>query len=213
MLTALQQRLAAMIAELPESEGFALAGAAALLAHGLIDRPTLDLDFFACPAEEAQVQELAAAIEQAVAAAGMHSVRRRDLRSFVRREVSDGDQRWKSISPSITAPSACKTASTVRPRSLLAVFDRAEPRDFRDLAAVTQRFSLGRLCELAREQDIGFDLSHLQQALRSFGRLTREDLAIDEDEHRHLIRRRDRAGNQGFHPDVAWLAHPASGER
>lgn len=49
MLTALQQRLAVMIAELPESEGFVLAGAGAMLVHGLIDRPTLTLTSSALP--------------------------------------------------------------------------------------------------------------------------------------------------------------------
>ncbi|MGH8902798.1 MAG: nucleotidyl transferase AbiEii/AbiGii toxin family protein [Egibacteraceae bacterium] len=93
MLTALQQRLAVMIAELPESEGFVLAGAGAMLVHGLIDRSTLDLDFFGSPSEEAQVQILAAALEHAVTAAGMACVRRRDLPSFVRLEVSDHDHR------------------------------------------------------------------------------------------------------------------------
>jgi predicted nucleotidyltransferase component of viral defense system len=69
---------------------------------------------------------------------------------------------------------------------VLAVFDRAEPRDFHDLAAVTQWFSLERLCELAREKDTGFDLSHLQQALHSFRRFTVEDLRVDDAEYRHL---------------------------
>ncbi|MGH8902799.1 MAG: hypothetical protein ACRDYA_14275 [Egibacteraceae bacterium] len=68
----------------------------------------------------------------------------------------------------------------------MAIFDRAEPRDFHDLAAVTRQFSLERLCELARAKDTGFDLSHLEQALHSFRRFTAEDLGVDDAEYRHL---------------------------
>ncbi len=46
MLTELQERVARIIAELPEALGFALAGGAALLVHGLTERSTNDLDYF-----------------------------------------------------------------------------------------------------------------------------------------------------------------------
>lgn len=40
---------------------------------------------------------------------------------------------------------------------LLALFSRAEARDFVDVAALEPVFGLGRLYELAREKDAGFD--------------------------------------------------------
>ena len=45
MLTPLQHRIARLVASLPEAEGFALAGAGALVIHGYIDRQTRDLDY------------------------------------------------------------------------------------------------------------------------------------------------------------------------
>lgn len=45
-----------MVAALPESEGFVLAGGAAMAAHGLLDRTTRDLDFFGGPTDAAAVQ-------------------------------------------------------------------------------------------------------------------------------------------------------------
>lgn len=45
-LTALQRDAARLLFGLPESTGFALAGGSALVALGVIDRPTRDLDAF-----------------------------------------------------------------------------------------------------------------------------------------------------------------------
>lgn len=42
-----QLEVARCLFALPEAEGFALAGGAALLAHGTIERPTRDIDAFA----------------------------------------------------------------------------------------------------------------------------------------------------------------------
>jgi hypothetical protein len=48
-LTALQERVAALAAAVPESAGFALACGAAMAAHDLLGRSTRDLDYFAGP--------------------------------------------------------------------------------------------------------------------------------------------------------------------
>lgn len=49
MLTDLQQAVAKLLAGLPEADGFAMAGGAALIVRGDVDRLTRDLDFFAPP--------------------------------------------------------------------------------------------------------------------------------------------------------------------
>jgi Nucleotidyl transferase AbiEii toxin, Type IV TA system len=46
VLSDLQLRVARIIAGLTEAEGFALAGGAALIVHGDVERATRDLDFF-----------------------------------------------------------------------------------------------------------------------------------------------------------------------
>jgi hypothetical protein len=46
VLTPLQEQVASIVAGLAEAEGFALAGGAALIARGEIQRETRDLDFF-----------------------------------------------------------------------------------------------------------------------------------------------------------------------
>ncbi len=93
MLTPFQERIAGIVSELPEARGFALAGAGGLLVRGLIDRPTRDLDYFTVPGEERALVELRDALERAFESAGLAHTRRRDLPTFVRIEVGDGDDR------------------------------------------------------------------------------------------------------------------------
>ncbi len=66
-LSSTQTRVAHVFFSMPESDGFLLAGGAALLAHGLITRPTTDLDFFTAGAG---VQEAALAFAQLAAEQG-----------------------------------------------------------------------------------------------------------------------------------------------
>jgi hypothetical protein len=48
-LSETQRRVATLVLSLPEAEGFALAGGAALILHGVTDRDTRDLDCFVPP--------------------------------------------------------------------------------------------------------------------------------------------------------------------
>lgn len=64
---------------------------------------------------------------------------------------------------------------------VLAIFGRAEPRDFVDLAAVEPRFGLLHLLELAEEKDSGFSQSVFSEMLDSFGRLTRDEFDVDDE--------------------------------
>jgi hypothetical protein len=79
-LSALQERVAALVAALPESVGFALAGGAAMAAHDMLERVTRDLDYFAGPDDAAAVQRFADAFEEAAKAAGLEVRRMRQAR-------------------------------------------------------------------------------------------------------------------------------------
>ena len=46
MLSPVQEDVARLLSTLTEADGFALAGGAALIARGIVDRQTGDLDFF-----------------------------------------------------------------------------------------------------------------------------------------------------------------------
>lgn len=194
LLTPFQERIAGIVSRLPEARDFALAGAGGLLVRGLIDRPTRDLDYFTVPGEERALVELRDALERAFESAGLAHTRRRDLPTFVRLEVGDGDERCEidlaidyralPAEPSDFGPTLA--VEELAANKVLALFDRAEARDFLDLVELTHHFELQSLLDLASRKDTGFDTVGFLEALSSFGRFTSADFGIDEAEHDQL---------------------------
>jgi len=194
LLTPFQERVAGSVGELPEARGFALAGAGGLLVRGLIDRSTRDLDYLAVPGEEEALVELRDALERAFESAGLAHTRRRDLPTFVRIEVGDGDERCEidlaidyramPSEPSDYGPTLA--VEELAANKILALFDRAEARDFLDLAELTHHFELQSLLDLASQKDTGFDTAGFLEALSSFERFTSADFGIDQAEYDQL---------------------------
>ena len=155
MLTPLQEQVASIVAGLAEAEGFALAGGAALIARGEIQRETRDLDFFGLTPDD--VDRLVPAVDRALQEAGLVVRRVQVSPGFARLIVESGDDsteldlgadaRLFPIEPREPAPTLSGEELAVD--KVLAVFGRAEPRDFVDLAAVEARYGLDRLFELA----------------------------------------------------------------
>lgn len=69
---------------------------------------------------------------------------------------------------------------------VLAIFGRAEPRDFVDLAALEPRYGLSRLLEQAAEKDPGFQLAVFRQMLDRFHRLERDEFDVDSAGYRSV---------------------------
>ena len=86
-----QERVATLLAALPESEGFALAGGAAPIVRRLVDRTTHDLDFFTTRSED--VDRLLPALERALANDGLDVERVQVNAGFARLAVTAGDAR------------------------------------------------------------------------------------------------------------------------
>ncbi len=197
MLTPLQTRLIEIITALPEARGFALAGAGGLIVHGVIERATQDLDYFTAPGDERAVGRLGDALERALDDAGVSHLRRRDLPTFVRLEVVAGEDRCevdlafdhRALPPEDSTYGPTLAVEELAANKVLALFDRAEARDFLDLDALTQRFELRRLLALAAQKDTGFDTAAFRDALRAFRRLTPEDFGIPVHDHEHLASR------------------------
>ena len=72
---------------------------------------------------------------------------------------------------------------------VLAVFGRAEARDFLDLMAVESRFGLDALLQLAAEKDNGFDLLVFAEMAQRFDRLRRDEFPVDDEHYEHLVGR------------------------
>jgi len=181
--------------DLPESRGFLLAGGGALLATGLTTRPTNDLDFFG----SSQLAPLREVVDGFIA----HSERRgwsvteiQFSDSFARLVVTDDESLVVDIaidSPAI-APVHLSTAGPtfaldeLAGRKLLALFDRAEARDFADIYALQTKFDKSTLLARASDLDDGFDVTMFAMMIRTIRRFAPEDFHPAEDEFPALVR-------------------------
>jgi hypothetical protein len=171
-----------------------MAGAGALAVHGLIERPTQDLDYFTAPGDDTAIVLMRDAVERALSRAGLTTTRRRDLPTFVRLEVSDGVDTCQidlAIDYRALPTESSRLGPTLATKELgagkvLAIFDRAEARDFRDLDRLLQHFTLEELMGLAGEKDPGFDKDVFRDGLARFRRFTPEDLGVSETEYERL---------------------------
>ncbi len=194
MLSPLQERIARIIAGLSEAEDFALAGGGALIVRGDIDRKTRDLDFFGLSA--AAVDRLVPAAERALREAGFRVKRVQEGPGFARFVVENEDDRTEvdlasdaRLFPADEGPGfQILSAEELAVDKLLAVFGRAEARDFVDLEALEARFGLDRLFELAAEKDRGFEPTVFAEMMDRFGRLGRAEFQLDDVQYEELSR-------------------------
>lgn len=192
MLTPLQRRIATIISGLPEAEQFALAGGAALIARGDVERQTRDLDFFG-PAP-ADVDRLVPAVERALEGAGLDVTRIREGTGFSRLEVREHDEvtevdlgadaRLLPVERGELGPILAGEELAVD--KILAVFGRAEARDFVDLSAVADRYGLEYLCRRALDKDRGFDPQVFREMLGRFVRLPRDEFELPDQGYERL---------------------------
>lgn len=186
MLSPLQERVPHIVFELAESDDFALAGGAALIVRGEVDRRTHDLDFFGPSA--AAVDRLVPAAEQALVSHGLRVTRVIDHPGFARLLVNDGDDQTEIDFGSDARLFPVEERLGIRVLSgeelavdkLLALFGRAEARDFVDLLAVAERYGLNQLLDLAAEKDRGFDPGVFAEMLNTIDRLPRTAFPLDE---------------------------------
>ena len=186
MLSAIQLRVARIIAGLVEAEDFALAGGAALIVRGDVDRATRDLDFFGTSPDA--VDHLVPAAESALQQAGFQVDRLIDSPGFTRLVVADELDRTEvdlasdaRLFPPEAGPGFDLLSSEeLAADKVLAVFGRAEARDYVDLMSIEPRFGLTRLFELAREKDRGFSPVVFTEMLDRFPRLRRDEFPIDD---------------------------------
>ena len=192
MLSPLQHRVARIVAGLPEARDFALAGGAALIVLGKIDRRTHDLDFFGLNAEA--VDLLAPVVEAALRSDGLVVRSVRQSHGFVRSIVESHDDRTEldlaadaRLLPAVPGkPAPTLALEELAIDKVLAVFGRAEARDFVDLAALEPQFGLDQLLEMAREKDPGFRADIFVEMLDRFDRLRRDEFDVSDDRHAEL---------------------------
>lgn len=185
-LSAFQVEVARVFYSLPESRGFLLAGGAALLAHRITTRPTRDLDFFTSPGG-ATVAEAVRAFEAAARSMNWSVRRIKQSADFCRLELTDPEDLILDfaldsapIHPVVTTevgPSYAPKELAVR--KLLALFERAEARDFTDVYLLARRYSRKQLVKEAKLIDPGFEPAVLAQMLATLTRFRDDELPVD----------------------------------
>jgi hypothetical protein len=189
-LTAFQIEVARAFFALDGAKGFLLAGGAALAAQGLTARPTQDLDLFTAP-QRGTVSEACAAFEHAAVERGWGVRRVRDGATFVRLVVTGLVESVVVDLAVDAAPQRPATTSIAGPtldpeelagRKVIALFDRAEARDFADVHALAARYGTVRLLELAAAVDRGFDEQVFADMLDSLARFTDEEIPVPAEE-------------------------------
>ncbi len=234
-LDELHKRVARAALHAAAGHGFALGGSNALIAHGLIQRPTADVDLFTD--EEHGVEAAAAAVESALAAAGL-GVERRDKTaglSDIFYGMGEGLAEWL-----ITAPGGEQMALQMayfdrgsQPvvmefgpvldledalgGKVAALASRSYERDYWDTSVALGRYTPEQLIGFARRLDPGLQaedfadagrrLDHMaDEAFADLG-LTDEDIATLRARFADWPREAEARGNR-----EAGTAGPAAGE-
>lgn len=187
MLSELQERILEAAGRLEDAGSLALAGGAALIVRGLVDRTTQDLDLFVTSSDE--VGRVAIALEDALTTEDLAVHRVRESATFVRLEVSSGDERCivdvgvdaRVLPVEPASPIATVAEDELAADKVLALFDRAEARDFVDVHALVRVHGRERLLELAALKDRGFSWDVFAEMLGTIDRLGREEFEVDDD--------------------------------
>jgi hypothetical protein len=169
----LHREVAAIALRAAAPHGFALGGGNALIAHGVIDRVTEDVDLFTD--EEHGVESAADAVEAALRAAGFETERDDKTAGLadIFEGMGEGLAEWTLTAPGgeqmILQMAYFDRASRpvimdfgpvldledVIGGKVCALASRAVPRDYLDTAAALQRYTPAELIDLARRLDPG----------------------------------------------------------
>lgn len=174
-ISKLQREVAVIALRAAARHGFALAGGNALIAHGIIDRPTDDVDLFSD--QETGVAAAAQAVEDALLEAGFQAERRDRTGGLedLFEGMSEGLAEWI-----ITAPDGQQTMLQIAhfdrnhgPVTMdvgpvldledlagwktVALVSRVEPRDYVDMAAALEHYTVDQLISFAKRLDPGLE--------------------------------------------------------
>jgi Nucleotidyl transferase AbiEii toxin, Type IV TA system len=169
----LHRQVAVIALRAASEHGFALGGGNALIAHGVIDRITQDVDLFTN--EEHGVKAAAGAVEAALRAAGFAAEREDKTAGLadVFEGMGEGLAEWtitapagqqmllqmayfdRSSRPVIMEFGPVLDLEDVVGGKVCALASRAMPRDYLDIAAALDRYTVAELISFGRRLDPG----------------------------------------------------------
>lgn len=183
-----QLEVARCLFGLPEAEGFALAGGAALLAHGTIERPTRDIDAFAgakAGPTPGDVRPLSRVLATRLSEDGWTVTVVRSHETFGRLiAAKDGEE--VEIDLAVDSPRLFPTEviddipmlaePDLAARKVLAILDRSEGRDFTDLEALQATLGREQCVRWAKELDTGVTNEAIASSFSNLNRLDDSEL-------------------------------------
>jgi hypothetical protein len=163
--------------------GFALAGGYAVQAHGLLERPSEDVDMFTTLAAEQAFPEAVLAAIAAYRAAGLDVKLLVENGAFARLTVHDplsGRNSkvelgidWRQYPPTVLDIGPVLARDDAVANKVCALYSRGQARDYIDVDAALRRqaYTHEELLELAEAHDPGFQRPHFAEALNAVRRL------------------------------------------
>lgn len=158
--------------------GFALAGSGAIREHGIVDRPTRDVDLFTDQLDEASFSSAVDAVAGSLRARGMVVQEMRRSPQFAqllvvtatdaRVEVDLGVD-WRSREPVGLSVGPVLSVHDAVASKVGALYSRAEARDFLDVDAIRSsgRFTDAELLAAVTDRDPGFEVAMFATQLAS----------------------------------------------
>ncbi len=191
----LHRRVASAALAAAAEHGFALGGGNALLAHGVITRPTQDVDLFT--GKERGVEAAADAVEAALRGAGLRAERQDDVAGLadIFPGMGEGLAEWIVTDPDgaeltlqlayfdrVREPVAMEMGPVldiedVAGGKVCALASRVEPRDYADAARMLERYSPAQLIDFARRLDPGLTTRDFAEAGRRLDQIDDEAFA------------------------------------
>ena len=183
-LDELHQQVAAIALQAPSEHGFALGGGNALIAHGLISRPTQDVDLFTN--QERGVEAAAGSVEAALREAGLQAERQDEAAGLadIFYGMGRGLAEWEITGPG-GEQMAPQMAYFERSRGpvimefgpvldledaiggkVCALASRAYERDYLDTAAALEHYTPQQLISFAERLDPGLEAEDFADAAR-----------------------------------------------
>jgi hypothetical protein len=211
-------------------EGFALAGSGAIREHGVIDRPTEDVDLFTANADEDAFSVAVDHVTARLRSSGCEVELTRRAEHFARLHVvtAEGVQLdvdlgvdWRADEPVRLAVGPVLSLDDAVGAKVGALYSRGEVRDYLDVDAIRQsgRFTDEQLLTAAADRDPGFRLDMFLWRLDGARRISYEDVeryGVTADQLAALQSRYDRMARelrtrvtQGF-PSAGAVESPSS---
>ncbi|WP_085528357.1 nucleotidyl transferase AbiEii/AbiGii toxin family protein [Kocuria massiliensis] len=185
---AFQREVATVLLENLSQHGFVLTGSGALREHGIINRPTEDVDLFTNPQQSTSFQDATSRAVQALKETGYDVEVGRDLEMFKNITITRDAQSvqvdfgvdYRGHAPAYMDVGAVLDIDDAVGSKVSALYGRHYPRDFLDVDSIRQsgRYSDEELLNAVEAQDPGFDREYFSHILAGAEYLTVEEVGV-----------------------------------